>query len=339
MRTDFHYEARGSYRRIRNRVLLALLTVLVTQSAPAVTSQQQPPPPQGAQVRLNRVIELFEQNKPAFGIFSQNHSLRSAMTLARSELDFLLIDMEHTPLDFERLQTFLIGMTDKQAIMRKGNLQPSVMPFVRIPQNGQEGLQFIVKQVLDVGVFGIMFPNVTTAAQARASVQAARYPQRRGVPDFAPEGLRGNSPANAVWFWGIRDYADRADTWPLDARGEVLVSVQIESVEGLKNVESIVEVPGIGAVFVGPNDLSHSMGFGGASDSPELEAAIQTVVKAAARKKIPIGITAYTPELVTKRLAEGFKFLAIGQDIGLTPGIDATLKAGRAAGGKASSPR
>ncbi len=284
-------------------------------------------------VRLNKVIQLFEEDKPAFGIFSQNHSLKSAMTLSRSGLDFLLIDMEHTPLDFERLQTFILGMTDKQSIMRKGNLQPDVVPFVRIPQNGQEGLQFIVKQVLDVGVFGIMFPNVTTADQAQASVQAARYPQRRGVPDFAPEGLRGNSPANAVWSWGVgSDYATLADTWPLDPRGEVLVAVQIESSDGVKNIESIVEVSGIGAIFLGPNDLSHSMGFGGSADSPEIEAAIQTVLKASLKKNIPVGITAYTPELVTRRVREGFKFLAIGQEISLTPSIDATLKAGRGLG-------
>lgn len=311
----------------RFAVIASALAVSAALVAQQPATQQKP-----AGVRLNKVIELFEQGKPAFGIFSQNHSVRSAMTLSRSELDFLLIDMEHTPLDFERLQMFLLAMTDKQSILAKGNLQPNVVPFVRIPQNGQEGLQFIVKQVLDVGVFGIMFPNVTTAAQARAAVQASRYPQRRGVPDFAPDGLRGNSPANAVWFWGVgRDYAELADTWPLDRRGEVLVSVQIESVEGLRHVDEIVEVPGIGAVFVGPNDLSHSMGFGGAADSPELEAAIQTVLKAATRKNIPVGITAYTPELVTKRLREGFRFLAIGQDIGLTRSIDEALKAGRAA--------
>lgn len=312
------------------RLLAAVVAVVLLSTSAG--SGQQPAGSSPAGPRLNKVIELFQQGKPAFGIFNGNFAVRTAMTLARSDLDYILIDMEHAPFDVEQLQIFLMGMTDKQAIARKGNLQPNVVPFIRIPQNGRENLMFIVKQVLDVGVFGIMFPHTDTAEQARAAVQAARYPQKKGAADMAPDGLRGNSPGNAVWYWGMpgREYADRADAWPLDPQGELLLSFQIESMEAVNNIESILAVPGVGAIFVGPNDLSYHLGNAGNADTPEEEAAIQKVLQACLRKNVPVGITAYTPELVTRRLKEGFRFLAIGQEVGLTPSIDATLKAGRA---------
>ena len=174
----------------RHLRLLAAMVAIVSLSTGAGSGQQPAgSPPAGP--RLDRVIELFQQGKPAVGIFSQNHSIRSAQTLARTDLDFLLIDMEHTPFDVETLQTFLLGLTDKQAILNKGTLQPNVVPFVRIPLYGDENLPHMVKQVLDLGVFGIMFPHVNTAAQALAAVQASRYPQREGAADFQPVGHRG----------------------------------------------------------------------------------------------------------------------------------------------------
>ncbi len=309
--------------------LVALVAIALVGS---VGSGQQPSTAAPPAAHLNKVIDLLQQGKPAFGIFNGNFGVRTAMALSRSNLDYILIDMEHGPLNVEELQIFLMGMTDKQAILRKGNLQPDVVPFVRIPQYGRESLMFIVKQVLDVGVFGIMFPHIDTADQARIAVQSSRYPQKTGAPDMEPLGLRGNSPGNAVWYWGLpgREYADRADAWPLDPHGELLLAFQIESMEAVNNIDSILAVPGVGVIFIGPNDLSYHLGNAGNADTPEEEAAIQEVLRACLKTNVPVGITAYTPELATRRLKEGFKFIAIGQDIGLTPAIDATLKAGRA---------
>jgi 4-hydroxy-2-oxoheptanedioate aldolase len=293
-------------------------------------SGQQPAAPAAPGPRLNRVIELFEQGKPALGTFVQNFAVRTAMSVARSGLDYILIDMEHAPYDVAQLQVFLMAMTDKQAIMRKGNLQPDVVPMVRIPQYGREQLGFIVKQVLDVGVFGIMFPHIDTAEQARTAVSVSRYPQKKGAPDAEPIGHRGNAPTNAVWYWGVRNYAELADTWPLDKQGELLLAMQIESPEAVNNIDSILAVPGIGAIFIGPNDLSYNLGNFGNADTPEEEAALDKVLQACKKKNVPVGLTAYSPELVTKRLKQGFTFIAIGQDIGITAPIDATLKAARA---------
>ena len=89
-------------------------------------------------VRMNRTIELLENGQPALGVLSADYSLGNARTLAGSNLDFIIIDMEHFPFDVERLQMFLLGMTDKRRIQQRGNLQMNVTPFVRVPATGAE---------------------------------------------------------------------------------------------------------------------------------------------------------------------------------------------------------
>ena len=86
--------------------------------------------------RVNKLIELFENGEPGFGVLSFDYSLNNARSLATSGLDFVFIDMEHAPFDVERLREFLLGMTNKRSILEKGNLQPDVVPFVRIPAAG-----------------------------------------------------------------------------------------------------------------------------------------------------------------------------------------------------------
>jgi len=251
------------------RALRALVLVAATAGPGGAAAQ--------GDVRLNRAIELLEADRPAFGILAFDYSPVNARALARSDLDFVIIDMEHAPFDVELLRNFLLGMTDKQLSAEKGNLQPNVMPFVRVPATGPEEVLFQAKQVLDVGVFGVMYPSISTRAQAEQAVRATRYPQRRGVPDLEPIGLRGINPSNATWYWGVRDYMDRADVWPLDPRGELLAIIQIETAEGVENIEQIASVPGVGVIFIWPSDLNASMGF---PSGDEVEVAIQRVLRA-----------------------------------------------------------
>ena len=191
--------------------------------------------------RVNKLIELFENDKPAFGILSFDYSLNNARSMATSGLDFVFIDMEHAPFDIERLRLFLLGMTNKRSILAKGNLQPDVVPLVRIPAAaGAEELIAQAKQVLDVGVYGIFFPAINTREQAELAVRATRYPQYNGADDYEPQGLRGRNPSNATWYWGIRDYHAKADVWPLDPQGELLAMMFIESAEGVENIEEII---------------------------------------------------------------------------------------------------
>ncbi len=310
---------------------MACRLALVLCCIPAALAAQAEP---AAAVRLNRTIELLAGGQATFGIFSHDRSLVNARSLARSGLDFVFIDMEHGALDIETLQIFLLGMTDKSRIMQKGNLQPDVTPIVRIPVNGGDLATFVVKQVLDVGAMGIMFPYINNAEEARHAVRSVRYPQRRGAPDFEPQGIRGSGAGTASWLWGVSDYSARADVWPLDPRGEIMAVIQIETAEAMRNLDAILDVPGISAIFVGPADLGLSLGVSGPEGQAELEAAVQRVLRAAKARRLPIGITTGAGS-VEQRIREGFNFVTVNfGDGGITPATATTLERGRAAAGR-----
>ena len=283
--------------------------------------------------RINGLIELFENDEPAFGLLSFDYSLNNARSMASSGLDFVFIDMEHAPFDVERLRLFLLGMTNKRSIMEKGNLRPDVVPLVRIPAaGGAEELIAQAKQVLDVGVFGIFFPAIHTREQTELAVRATRYPQYNGVDDYEPRGLRGRNPSNASWYWGIRDYHAKADVWPLDPQGELLAMMFIESPEGVANIDEIITVPGLGGIFIGPSDLSTSMGYSSPA-APQVEEAIQTVLRACLDNDVPCAITTGQGS-VEQRIEEGFRFVTVGADGGLSTASAEALRRGRAAAGR-----
>ena len=149
-------------------------------------------------VHMNRTVETLENGGAVFGLFSSDFSLSNARALAGSDLDFVFIDMEHTPYDMETLRAFLLGMQDKRRMLEKGNAQMDVTPIVRIPMYGREKLQFLVKQVLDIGAFGVLFPFIATAEEAENAVTSMRYPPQRGDAQPEPRGVRGSSPGLAA---------------------------------------------------------------------------------------------------------------------------------------------
>lgn len=304
--------------------IAALCTLFPIAHAPGADAQD---------LRLSRTIETLERDLPVFGLFTANLSLQNARGLAASDLDFIFIDMEHSPYDVETLRTFLLGMLNVRRVVEKGSPQMDVTPIVRIPQNGRENLDFLVKQVLDVGAFGVMFPFVETREQALQAVRSMRYPSRRGAPNPEPRGIRGSSPGNAAWFWGVPDYMARADVWPLAPQGELLAVLQIESREGVENIDEIITVPGIGAIFVGPADLALSYGLPG--NEPEVSAAIERVLEACLAHGVPCGITTNSGS-VEQRLAEGFTFVTIGywNDAGISPEPGRALDIARGAAGR-----
>ena len=307
---------------IRRKIIATVLGLLVVSVVSTVQAQ-----------RLNKLIELIENDQPAFGVLSFDYSLNNARSMATSGLDFVFIDMEHAPFDVERLREFLLGMTNKRSILEKGSLQPDVVPFVRIPAaGGAEELIAQAKQVLDIGVFGIFFPAVHTREQAELAVKATRYPQYNGAPDYEPAGLRGRNPSNAVWYWGINDYHAKADVWPLDPEGELLAMMFIESAEGAENIDEIITVPGLGAIFIGPSDRSTSMGYASPA-APQVEEAIQRVLRACLDNDVPCAITT-GPSSVQQRIEEGFSFVTVGADGGLNSGAANALRLGREAAGR-----
>ncbi|MBC54995.1 MAG: hypothetical protein CMQ34_14295 [Gammaproteobacteria bacterium] len=304
--------------------LFSVLTVVGLAAAPALAQDD---------VRLNRSIQTLENGDPVFGLFTGNFSLANARGLARSGLDYILIDMEHTAYDMETLQAFLLGLTDKAAIARQGHAQMRTTPIVRIPANGRNDPEWLVKQVLDLGAFGVMFPYVETAEEAERAVRAMRYPQPRGSAIADPQGMRGASPGVSAWYWGAADYVQRADTWPLNERGELISFIQIESAKGVENAEEIVQVPGVSAIFVGPADLGMSMGL--PSNHPEVQAAIDSVLQLCLQYDVPCGITTNAGD-VEARLAQGFLMPTVGYwgDAGIAGGTAETLRIAREASGR-----
>lgn len=277
--------------------------------------------------RINPFITLMESGKPAFGVFSSNVSLRAGAGMAGSGLDFVIVDMEHSPYDPTRLESYLAGMTSKAAVVKDG-LKVRTAPFIRVPAAGREQLQFIIKQVLDLGPLGVVVPHVDTAEDARAMVQACRFPQLKGAPDYEPQGRRGVGYGWAARQWGLSggEYAERADLWPLDPKGELVLWVMIESEPAVENIHAIAAVPGIGGLFIGPSDLAFSLGV--PLGDPAVETAIEKVVAAAREAKVPLGTLCGGGE-VEKRLSQGFHFLAVGSDGGLSGSVQDAVKKGR----------
>jgi 4-hydroxy-2-oxoheptanedioate aldolase len=265
----------------------------------------QPPPK-----HLNPVIEKLAAGKPFFGVQTGDLSLENARSLARADIDYVYLEMEHGPMDFEGLHRFTVGMIDKAAILKKGNPQPNVAIFARFAPYGREQAQWFVKQALDIGLMGVIFNGIDNREQALLAVRNMRYPQKRNSKYPEPPGLRGYAPGNAVWWWGITEaeYERRADLWPLNPDGDLLAIMMIETAEGLKNADAIASTPGVGAIFVGAGaDLSQYLGI--ERNSPELEQGFQTILRACLARNVPCGITATNPRDIAKRVEDGWKMI------------------------------
>jgi 4-hydroxy-2-oxoheptanedioate aldolase len=259
---------------------------------------------------LNPVIEKLAAGKPFFGVQTGDLSLENARSLARADIDYVYLEMEHGPMDFEGLHHFTVGMIDKATILKKGNAQPNVAIFARFAPYGREQAQWFVKQALDIGLMGVIFNGIDNREQALLAVKNMRYPQQRNSKYPEPPGLRGYAPGGAVWWWGISEaeYVGRADLWPLNPDGDLLAIMMIETSEGLKNADAIASVPGVGAIFVGAGaDLSQYLGV--ARNSAELEQGFQTILKACLAHSVACGITALNGSDIIKRLAEGWKMI------------------------------
>ena len=144
-------------------------------------------------------------------------------------------------------------------------------PVVRIPPNTREQNQWVIKQALDTGVYGLILPHLDTVEGAMSAVQSARYPQVPGVADFEPHGERGWWQRIAPRYWGLSaaEYYDAADLWPLDPDGNMLLMGIVEEPTGVGNLPDILrQVKGIGAIWAGPGDMSVALGHRGNAGHP-----------------------------------------------------------------------
>ncbi len=294
----------------------AIATALIVSAFSLVSAQAQTaaPPP-----RSNRVIKLLEQGKPVFSIWGNyigvGRDYHAAVTLQNNRnYDFILYDLEHDPLDVEGLSQFLRALLDPAAIAREGI--SAVKPvIVRIPPNGREihQNQWMVKQILDTGVAGLMFPHIETPEQAINAIKAVRYPQPANAPNVEPEGLRGASNAIAARYWGFsgRDYERRSDVWGLSPDADMLIILIIENKLGVDNVRAIARAMRDAKVKVilwaGAGDMSLSYGH----DQALTQAGLDKVIAAGKEFGLPVGINGTTD--FQKRYDQGVRaFFDIG---------------------------
>ena len=288
--------------------VVALLTAL-TFPADIALAQQAP-------LHLNPAVEKLARGEAIIGTQTDDMSLQNCHSLARLNFDYTYVDMEHGPLNLDGLAYCVAAMVDKAAILKKGNAQPNVALFARFPPYGRdlESNDWIVKQALDMGLMGVIFNGVENKEQMTRLVRYMRYPQQKTSKYQQPPGLRGYAPGNAVFAWGVSaaEYERHADVWPLNPEGDLLAIPMIETLEGLKNVDEIAAVPGVGAIFIGAGGDLHQY-LGVPQDSSEVEQARQTILAACKAHNVACGITALTKADVDKRLKEGWKMIRTGR--------------------------
>ena len=275
--------------------------------------------------RYNKVIDLLEQGKTVFASgLVWNGNLDDLTFVADSDYDMVMIEMEHEGLSFNNLRVSLQFLLNRQRIAEKGNVQPDVVPLVRIPPNSRERNQWIIKQALDTGVYGLVLPHLNTVDEAQAAVIAARYPQVPGVADFEPVGQRGWWQRIAPRYWGLtaQEYYDAADLWPLDPNGNLLLMGIVEEPEGVSNLRDILrQVRGIGAIWAGPGDMSVAMGLRGNAGHPDVQANLLRILETCKEFDVPCATGANTPEQVAMRMDQGFRIIITAPDKS-TPGLN-----------------
>ncbi|MCH7482472.1 MAG: aldolase [Chloroflexi bacterium] len=261
--------------------------------------------------RLNGVIKALEAGGTAFATFA-SAEIENAVSLATSGYDAVIFEMEHNPFDVKGLRDSLQFLMNRQQIVDGGTLAPTVTPLVRIPPNGGEMNQWLAKQVLDLGVYGVVWPHVSTVEEARNAVAACRYPRPADRPYLEPRGQRGDAPVAAARYWGIggQDYYRVADVWPLNPQGEILVTIMCEEVRAIENLPKMLkEVPGIGVVLIGEGDLSQDLGHPRDYDHPVVVDAMKRIREACAEAGVVCGHPHGGTDNMEMLVEHGYRFI------------------------------
>ncbi len=261
--------------------------------------------------RLNGAIRALEAGKPAFATFAPPE-IGSALAASAAPYDAVVFEMEHNPYDITALRHCLQYMLNRRQIAQSASLAPAVAPFVRIPPNGGENSQWIAKQVLDVGVYGVIWPHVSTVEEARNAVAACRYPRPPEAPHYHPPGQRGDAPTAAARYWGLtaQEYYKRADVWPLAPDGEILVVIMCEEKRAIANLPKMLEqVPGIGVVLIGEGDLSQDLGHPRQYEHPTVASAIDEALAICKQYNVPCGHPHVDTKNVERLVAQGYRWL------------------------------
>lgn len=261
--------------------------------------------------RLNGVIAAWEKGRPAYASFA--HPERQvAIEFSTAPYDSVVFEMEHNGWDPNVLQDCLQYLLNRKQILETGSLAPTVTPIVRIPANGGENNQWLAKQALDRGVYGVVWPHVSSVEQAYNAVSACRYPRPKTAAYYEPVGMRGDGPHTCSRYWGLsqQDYYRKADVWPLNPQGEILVILMIEDVQAITNLDDMLRnVPGIGCVLIGEGDLSQELGVPRQYEHPIVKDAMANIVSICKKHSVRVGHPHVTTKNVESVLADGYTFL------------------------------
>ncbi|MFD1712594.1 2-dehydro-3-deoxyglucarate aldolase [Ottowia sp. GY511] len=244
------------------------------------------------QTPVNAFKQTLAAGQPQIGLWLGLANAYSAEICAGAGFDWLLIDGEHAP----------NGLTDILSQLQAIAAYPGTHAVARVPMGyGHQGA-VLIKQYLDLGVQTLLVPMVDTAEQAAELVRATRYPQ-----DDGQGGIRGMAGARAS-RWG------RYPQYAKEANQQVCLLVQAETTEALRNLDAIASTPGVHGVFIGPADLSASMGHVGNPGHPEVQAAIEdSIARIRQAGKAP-GILTSDEAQARHYLTLGAQFVAVGLD-------------------------
>lgn len=251
-------------------------------------------------MRPNAAKAALKRGEAQVGTWLTLGSPFAARFVARMGYPWLTVDLEHSPVNWETAAMMFATIADAGRV-----------PLARVPSNSHEN----IKRALDNGAFGIVVPMVNTRAEAEAAVAATRY---------HPAGNR--SVGGSLHCLGFQ--ATPAEYYAR-ANDEILVVLQTEHVRAVENAADICSVPGVDAIFIGPNDLLQSMGRAPAMETndPEFVSALRHLRETAKKHGVAPGIHTSTVEAVRRRLSEGWRFLALGSDLAfLTGGAQGAAK-------------
>ena len=238
---------------------------------------------------INPLRRTLAAGRPILGYLVTTPSVQVVQALARTGIDWVLIDTEHAP----------IGIESVAALIAATNGTPAT-PIVRVSGTRPES----VKQALDCGALGIVFPQIATREDAEATVNAVRY---------APTGQRGYGPTYAALRWGLPplEYATAANE-------AVLNIVLIESLAAVEALDDILKVSGLDIVAVARGDLSQNLGVAGQFDHPRMrEVVARAEAKILARTELTLGGIAFSTDDARAMIARGYRFVVLGSDAGL----------------------
>ena len=265
--------------------------------------------------RINRAIELLEQGQPVYYVGTSEVTYDAGREMAGTWADYINVSMEHGVFDLPGLAEFMRGLKDGGPT-RSGHATPAVI--VDLPPDGSSAAviranAWVFKQALDRGVHGILLCHAEQPGAVEALVQACRYPFHT-AGGGSTQGRRGNGgqgSAAAIWGVAVQEYMEKADVWPLNPQGEIMLGLKIDNKIALENARATTKVPGIAFAEWGPGDMHMFHGYASAVEpySEELLAA-RAKVKAACDEARLFFLDGASKEDVAERIDEGVMIIS-----------------------------